>query len=173
METNRKSPQLSRKMIPMYLSGCSTGKRKSRPWLYTTHKKRHAGRSCKFLIKSVSTLAFSQQQHSVKNDLSHCSLGRPTEGGMGCQTVGFAHPRPACLPSPALGKLKPIPPARESSLLGSLSLTLTWKVWYRYKESGKLAAPAWNASAARVQGKFRAIQPRLTVSHLYYYFIQG
>lgn len=51
METNRKSPQLSRKMIPMYLSGCSTGKCKSRPLLYTTHKKRQAGRSCKFLTK--------------------------------------------------------------------------------------------------------------------------
>lgn len=39
------------------------------------------------------------------------------EQGMGCQTVGFAHPRLACLPSPALGKLKPTTPARESSLL--------------------------------------------------------
>lgn len=55
---------------------------------------------------------------------------------------------PPAQPSPALGKLKSTTPAWESSFLGSLSLKATWKMWYRDKEAGKLAAHAWDAAAA-------------------------
>lgn len=98
--------------------------------------------------KSVSTPVFSQQKALIKEQCL------PLPSGV---TDGARHERPesgiwsskACLPAQStLGKLKSTTPAWESSLLGSLSLKATWKMWYRDKEAGKLAAHAWDAATA-------------------------